>query len=113
MGRLEAIALDITTGTHGHSGPVVVDCNGYRFECLDSEGRAAAGQHLEVRLPLRSFAHTLRLLGPAEGRWEVARLSVTYDTGAEPYTVAFEPFTLEAGDAADLRADRPTPYFDV
>ncbi len=113
MGRLESIHLDVTTGARGHDGPVTVEFNSFRFECLDSAGRAAPGQRLDATLPLRSFAHALRLLGPAQGAWEIARLAVTYDTGGEPYTVTFEPFVLEAGEVADLMAERPTPYFDV
>ncbi len=113
MGRLESIALVVSTGEQGHSGPVVVEFNGFRFECLDSAGRAASGERFSAKLPLRSVAHSLRLVGPETGCWDLASLELTVDPGLEPYTVAFEPFSLAAGEVADLLVERPTPYFDV
>lgn len=113
MPRIEQLRVAITTGAVGHHEPVRVEFNGHVLPAIEAVGGAAAGASFDGRFSPRSMSHSIRLLGPSAGAWEVQECRVTLDTGVEPYTVTFEPFVLQAGEAASLWAERPAIPFDV
>ena len=113
MPRVELLSVSVQTGAHALTAPVRLEFNGHVLPANTASGSTGVGETYSASFAPRSMAHSVRLMGPPEGRWAVTRCTVTIDTGIVPYTVEFEPFELGPKDAASLWAEPPEPVFDV
>jgi len=63
---------------------------------------------------VNSFAHSLTLVGPESGKWEIEKFSIEYDCENEkPYTVQFGRVTLDETTEVNIWQDPPVLAFDV
>ncbi|MBK7973691.1 MAG: helicase [Deltaproteobacteria bacterium] len=114
MPRVNSFEVEITTGAQGMPGPVKFDFNGHTMEFQQPEGGTAAGEKFRGVFPARSFAHSVALVGPPEGKWKIDELRITYHCdNSEPYAVTFTDFELDDSVALDIWRPAPLPTFDV
>jgi hypothetical protein len=113
MPKVHRIRLELQTGARGHEEPVVFSFNSHDLPLRVLEGGPGAGQTLVGEFEPQSVAHSVTLLGPSTGVWDVQHLSVTYSAGADEWTVRFEPFELDPQTAADIWEPPPLPTWDV
>ncbi len=114
MARIERLALRLQTGARGTPGPVLVEFNGHELGCGPGAGGTDAGEVFEGQVEPRSVAHSVVLVGPESGDWDLERIEVTYDPGdGEPWTVCLGPVSLDPRTAVDIWRPRPLPVFDV
>ncbi len=77
-------------------------------------GSAQSGQVFEGSFDVNSFAHSLTLVGPESGKWEIENITIEYDCENEkPYTVQFGAVTLDDKTEVNIWQDPPVPAFDV
>lgn len=108
MPRLERFELKIKTGAKGHGGPLKYSINGFPLDFEEVRGGTAPGELAEVAGEPQSFPHTLQLIGPESGEWEIECIEATYHCQAEPpYSVQFGKVLLD--DASDLNIWHPRP----
>ena len=68
----------------------------------------------EGSFDVNSFAHSLTLVGPEKGKWEIEKIRVDYECeGEKPYTVNWGAVTLDETTEVNLWQDPPIPAFDV
>jgi hypothetical protein len=114
MPRLQSFELTIKTGENAPDFEPAYVINGFQLPFDVTEGSAKPGEVLQATGRPDSFPHSLHLTGPDEGKWDLAAVSITYyPYGEEPYTLEFEPLTLEAGSDLNIWQQRPEPVFDV
>lgn len=114
MPRVNTFKVEITTGETGQPGPVRFDFNGHTMEFQNVKGGTGPGETFEGSFDARSFAHSVALVGPAEGKWAIDKLVITYHADAsDPYTVTFGNVVLDDTTALDIWRDKPLPAFDV
>lgn len=114
MPRLEQFQLTIRTGDQGRPDYPRYEINGFQIDFDEIEGSAAAGQTLKVTGRPRSFPHALTLVGPEEGRWDIAGIEAVYECGGlEPYTVRMGAVTLDDETSLNIWHEPPLPAFDV
>ena len=114
MPRINRIEITINTGQSGWEGPVCLEFNGHQLPIDLREGSAEAGGHLVGECQPNSFAHSVHLVGPQAGKWDIDELSVTYDvTAGDEYSVRFGAITLDETQSLDIWQERPLPTFDV
>lgn len=114
MPRMNNFEVEIVTGAAGAAGPVKFDFNGHTMEFPKPTGGTGPGETFRGSFDARSFAHSVALVGPAEGRWQIARLAITYSCdNAAPYVVTFENLELDDSVALDIWRPPPLATFDV
>lgn len=114
MPRLETFEIEIVTGAQGRDDAPKFSINGFDLDFETSEGGTGPGETFRATGAPGSFPHTLLLLGPDSGTWEIDRMQITYyPAGEGPYTVRFG--AVSVGDDADLNImkERPLVAFDV
>ena len=114
MPRIERFHVTITTGASGHESPVRFDFNGHTLPFEDSTGSTESGASFEGSFAARSVAHSVAILGPEAGSWDIERVTVRYESGdGDPWDGTFGPITLDDSTALDIWHDRPLETFDV
>ncbi|MBI4385037.1 MAG: helicase [Nitrospinae bacterium] len=114
MPKLRNFRIKIETGDPGTQGPVKFSINSHTLPLENVKGSPAAGQTLEGGFEVNSFAHSLTLVGPEEGRWNIKKMTVDYENeGAPPYLVAFGEVTLDETTEVNIWRDPPLPVYDV
>jgi hypothetical protein len=114
MPRIESFALRIRTGERGLEETPSYTINGFTLPFDSTDGSTVPGGVLEASAHPQSFPHTLTLVGPSEGAWDIEGIEAEYFLdGEESYTVRLGPVTLD--DHADLRLwyPRPAAVIDV
>jgi len=112
MARLLQVRLTITTGTVSTQAPVRVRINGHILPVTCTSGDTRTGGMFQGVADIRSVVHSLELLGPVEGAWEVERVEAFFEMEqGEPYGHEIGPIRLEAGQAVNIWS--ATPTFDV
>ncbi len=114
MPRLNTFKVTVETGDTGTPGPVKFSINNHTLPFEDTQGGTAPGETFEGRFEVNSYAHSLTLVGPEEGRWDIRRITVDYDCDhTEPYTVNFGAVTLDDTNQVNIWQDPPLPAFEV
>ena len=114
MPRLDSFKLEIKTGERGGPDRPRYSINRFPLDFDETEGSTKPGETLTVTGHPQSFPHTLLLIGPEDGAWDISGVTATYYcSGQDPYTVRMGSVTLE--DDADLNIwhEKPLPTFDV
>ncbi|HIA02799.1 MAG TPA: helicase [Myxococcales bacterium] len=114
MPRINRIQISIETAANGWSGPVCVEFNGHQLPLDNVDGSVLANSQLVGECSPNSFAHSVILVGPDTGSWDIAGVSVMYDiSGEDDYSVKFGAVTLDETQSLDLWEERPLLAFDV
>ena len=114
MPRLNNFKLTIQTGDPGTLGPVLFSINNHQVPLEDVKGGANKGETLEGGFQVNSFAHSLTLVGPEEGSWNIKSIRVDYHCeNTDPYFVTFGEVTLDDKTEVNIWQDPPLPTFDV
>lgn len=114
MPKLTRFKVTIETGDVGMDEPVHFNINSHKVPFEDVRGSAQAGQTFEGGFEINSFAHSLTLVGPETGQWNIKKLKVDLDLeGAEPYSVTFGEVALDETNEVNIWRDPPVPTFDV
>lgn len=111
MQKIDTVKLVIATGDVGTDTPVRMKFNGHEVALNVDRGSTAPGSEFEGHFDVHSVAHSVFLLGPESGTWEVTRLVVSFG-GPEPTKNEYGPLTLAAGGQLDIWT-KPVETFDV
>jgi hypothetical protein len=114
MPRLDTFELQIRTGEHGLAEPPRYSINGFPLEFDEVEGGTGPGETARVVAAPQSYPHSLLLLGPQEGAWDIAGMTATfYCMGEEPYVLRFSPVTLDDRSDLNIWRERPIRTIEV
>lgn len=114
MPRLNTFQVTIETGDSGTQGPVKFSINNHQLPLENTRGGVGPGETFQGGFEVNSFAHSLTLVGPQQGRWDIQSLKVDYACeNTEPYSVRFGPVTLDETTEVNIWQDPPLPTFDV
>ena len=114
MPKVNIFKVQVQTGLKGISEPVHFNFNNHKLEFENVTGSAEAGKNFEGNFEVNSFAHSLTLVGPQSGKWEIEKIAVEYDCeNEEPYTVQFGSVTLDETTEVNIWRDPPVQSFDV
>ena len=114
MPKVNRFKVKVQTGPQGMSEPVHFNFNNHKLEFENVIGSAESGKSFEGDFEVNGFAHSLTLVGPQSGKWEVEKIFVEYDCENEkPYIVQFGSVTLDDTTEVNIWQDPPVPAFDV
>lgn len=114
MPKLNAFEVRVKTGQHGMEQTPRYSINGFALDFDQESGDVRPGGHFEGRGMPDSFPHSLHLIGPEEGVWDIDELSITYHPAGEPpYVLRFAPITLDAESNLSIWHPRQAVMFDV
>lgn len=114
MPRLETLELQIKTGAQGGGTTPQYSINGFTLEFDEVEGGVGPGETLTAKAAPQSYPHSLLLIGPEEGQWEIEGITATYYcAGDEPYVVRFGSVTLDDRSDLNIWHERPPRTIDV
>ena len=112
MPRIDTVRLVIETGNPGTDSEVRIKFNGHELPLHRVSGGTGAGQTYEGTYDVGSFAHSVFLLGPKSGSWNVRKVRALYE-GFEPRTQEYADQTLKPGDEVDIWTPPPPPAMEV
>lgn len=114
MPKLNQFQVRIETGEKGIDEPVRFNINSHQLPFENVTGGAGPGEVFEGGFEVNSFAHSLSLVGPEKGEWELRKVKVDYKCeGAAPYSVEFHGVRLDETTELDIWKDPPLAAFDV
>ncbi len=114
MPRLNLFKIKVQTGDPGTPGPVLFNINNHVLPFEKAKGGTGSGELFEGEFEVNSFAHSLTLVGPQEGNWNIKKIQVDYDCeNVDPYSVTFGEVTLDDSTEVNIWRDPPLPTFDV
>lgn len=115
MPRLNDFTIKIETGEMGITEPVRFSFNSHEMNFENIEGEVTSLKTFKAESPsLNSYAHSMNLLGPVKGEWEIKGLIITYRVeDEEPYTISFGPLLLNSKNQVNIWQDKPLETFDV
>ncbi|MZH47249.1 MAG: helicase [Nitrospinae bacterium] len=114
MPRVNSFKVNVQTGSQGMNEPVYFNFNNHKLEFENVNGSAESGKNFEGDFEVNSFAHSLTLVGPQSGKWDIEKISVEYNCENEkPYTVRFGAVTLDETTEVNIWQDPPVPAIDV
>jgi hypothetical protein len=113
MPLLDTLELKIKTGQRGLGQPPSYAINGHTVEFEEITGGVGPHETVEVSHSPRSFAHSLMLIGPDEGFWDIEQIDATFHIGGNPYAVRLGAVTLDNETKLNLWYDRPPALLDV
>ncbi len=113
MPILQSVTLRIRTGARGIDRVPLYAINSHEIPFDEIKGGCQSGETLDVSGSPRSFPHSLVLLGPDEGAWDIEEIDVTLHTDGEPYTVRLGAITLDGETKLNLWYECPPVLLDV
>lgn len=114
MPKLNLFKVRVETAERGPAGQVKFNINNHKVPFENPKGGTRPGDTFEGEFEINSFAHTLNLVGPEQGEWDIKSVTVHYDCEAmDPYEVKFGAVTLDETTELDIWQDPPAPVFDV
>lgn len=115
MPRLNDFTIEIETGAKELMEPVRFTFNSHEMTFDDFSGETKGNKTFIATSPtLDSYAHSMTLLGPKEGEWEVKKFSISYRVeDDEPYTLSFGPLCLNSKNQVNIWHEKALETFDV
>lgn len=114
MPRLEKLSLTIKTGDRGLEQKPEYAINGFEIGFDELKGGTGPGETLVATGYPQSFPHSLVLVGPNEGTWDIESIEATYECAADtPYTVRLGTVTLDDTSNLNIWYERPAKVIDV
>ncbi|CCQ91783.1 Helicase [Nitrospina gracilis 3/211] len=114
MPKLNRFHIKIETGEVGTKQPVYFTINNHKVPFEEVKGDVGPGQTFESGFEVSSFAHSMTLVGPEQGKWDIQKIRVDYDCeGTQPYSVTFGQVELDEATEVNIWNDPPLPTWDV
>jgi len=114
MPKLNLFKLKVKTGDAGLAEPVHFTINGHKLPFEDFQGSTGAGETFESGFEIRSFAHSLTLVGPESGSWKIKKIHVDFNCeNTEPYSATYGEVVLDETTEVNIWQDPPLPTWDV
>ncbi len=114
MPRVNSFKVKVKTGQQGMLEAVHFNFNNHKLAFDNVVGSAESGKNFEGSFEVNSYAHSLTLVGPVKGKWEVENITVEYNIENEkPSEVHFGAVTLDESSEVNIWQDPPVPAFDV
>jgi len=114
MPRLDTFTMTIRTGERGPNRTPRYEINGFALDFDEIEGGNGPGETLELTGSPQSFPHSLALVGPEKGHWDIASVEMEMRVvGADPYNVRLGAVTLDEDTNLNLWYERPPVLLDV
>lgn len=114
MPKLISFQIKVKTGDAGMQEPVSFSINSHVVPFENVKGGTGPGETLECDFEVNSFAHSLTLVGPKKGTWNIREMVVGFKAEhTEPYSVRFGEVTLDETNEVNIWRDPPLPTFDV
>lgn len=114
MPKLNTFKINIESGDPGTEEAVKFTINGFPIAFDNGTGSTGPGQAFEASYEINSFPHSLTLVGPEKGEWNIRKIAVEYHCqDFEPYSVVFGEVTLDETSEINIWRDPPLPSFDV
>ena len=114
MPRLINFDVKITTGPQGHEEAVRCCINGHTMPLTNVEGGAKTGEVLTGGFTVNSFVHSLTIVGPDSGEWDIESITVSFECAdTEPYTADFGAVSLDETNAVNIWVDPQLSVFYV
>lgn len=111
MKMIQTVRLRIETGDPGTESRVRIRFNGHELDLSPVSGSTDAGATFEGACDVFSVGHSVFLLGPTDGTWQIRSVVARFE-GDEETTNEFGETSLAAGEQLDLLTP-PTPTFEV
>ena len=88
--------------------------NSHTLPFQNVQGGTGPGETFEGQFEVNSFAHSLTLVGPDQGKWDIKKVTVDFNCEyTEPYSVTFGETTLDDTNQLNIWQDPPLPAFEV
>ncbi len=114
MPKLNKFKVEIETGEAGTDLPVHFTINNHKIPFENTQGGVGPGETFSGDYEIRSFAHSLTLVGPESGNWVIRKIKVDYELEyTEPYSLVFDEVTLDETTEVNIWQDPPLPAWDV
>jgi hypothetical protein len=114
MPRLESFTLKLKTGAQGLPATPKYAINGFPLDFDEIKGGTAPGDEAELTGNPQSFPHSLVLIGPEEGEWDIEGMTITYNcAGSQPYNVRLGAITLQDDTDLNIWHQRPARVLDT
>jgi len=114
MPKLNRFKIEIETGETGTDAPVHFTINNHKLPLEETQGGVGPSETFSGGFEIRSFAHSLTLVGPESGHWDIRKMKVDYDCeNTPPYSVVFGAVTLDDTTEVNIWQDPPLPIWDV
>lgn len=114
MPKLNNFKVTIETGDSGAGGPVLFNINSHKLPFENVEGGTGPGETFEGGYDVNSFAHSLSLVGPQEGKWDIKKIVIDYQIeNTPPYSLTLGAVTLDETNEVNIWQDPPLPTFEV
>ena len=113
MPRVLTFDVEIRTGDAGTNTPVRCCINGHTMPFEEPSGTTESGGLYKASFRVMSFIHSLTIVGPDEGMWNIDELGVTYHCAdMEPYDVRFGAVVLDEETEVNIWAEqKPTSFY--
>ena len=109
---LQSFTLVLKTGERGNPDVPRYAINGFPLDFDETSGGCGPGEVFQATGTPQSFPHSLLLVGPRSGEWDIEEASVTLWTeGDKPYTVRLGAVTLDERSDLNLWYDPPLPTY--
>jgi hypothetical protein len=113
-GILQSFSLVVKTGKRGNADVPRYAINGFPLDFDESSGGCGPGEIFQATGNPQSFPHSLLLVGPADGEWDIEETTVTlWLEGAPPYVVRLGAATLDERSDLNLWYDPPLPVYNL
>ena len=114
MPRVHSFKVRIETGAQGTAGLVQFNFNSHTMPFETITGSTESGAVFEGRFVVDSFCHSLTLVGPDSGTWDIDAMTVEFECDEmEPYSVHYGAVSLDEATEVNLWRPAPAPIFDV
>jgi hypothetical protein len=114
MPKLNRFTIEVETGEIGADLPVHFTINNHKMPLEDTQGGVGPTQIFSGGFEIGSFVHSLTLVGPETGQWDICKMTVGYDCEhTPPYSVTFDAFKLDETTEVNIWQDPPLPTWDV
>ena len=114
MPRVLTFQVNIETGSQGPNETVNFCFNGHKLPFENVVGSNEPKSIFEGSFDVNSYAHSLTLVGPEKGKWEIEKIIVDYECeGEKPYVVKWGAVTLDETTEVNIWQDPPVSSFDV
>ena len=113
MPRLISFGVKITTGQQELKEPVRCCINGHTQTMTNTCGGTALGEVFTGDFTVNSFVHSLTIVGPDEGLWDIKTIEVDYECAdSDPYKAQFGAVSLDEETEVNIWVDpKPSVFY--
>ncbi|NIQ03174.1 MAG: helicase [Nitrospinaceae bacterium] len=114
MPKLKRFKIQIDTGRTGTGEPVFFTINNHKLPLEDTRGKVQPGETFEGGFEIGSFVHSLTLVGPETGKWDIRKVQLDFECeNTDPYSIVLGEVTLDPETELNIWREPPLPTWDV